>query len=233
VAIAAVGTPTDGVFAFGTLTFSYTVIGGSDDIVIIAATKNGADNLTTVDVGGTNAPLIAKFLPVSGGRNIYLYGCLNPPTGSQTVTVNSSGADLILAGCSEYTGINTTTYDAIDTGEDVVGASKTMSVTTVTDNSWTFLNFATAGDSTTAGTGSTFRVDDANFHTWSIYDSGGAITPAGSYSMTVNVVGGTIGIAWILVSLPPAGGGGNTDTTWMVRQQRPMANFFPTIVKVP
>jgi hypothetical protein len=25
----------------------------------------------------------------------------------------------------------------------------------------------------------------------------------------------------------------NTDTTWMVRQQRPMANFFPTIVKVP
>jgi hypothetical protein len=27
--------------------------------------------------------------------------------------------------------------------------------------------------------------------------------------------------------------GANTDTTWMGRPQRPMANFFPTIVKVP
>src|SRR5580765_6348999 len=110
----ALDTSVDGgitVAAGATLSWSHTCT-GSDLCLLVAcfggglSGNTGNDDITGVDYNGSALTNLGKVQTPSD-RYVYLWGLLNPSTGSHTVTVtNSDVADAVIAGQSvSYTGV--------------------------------------------------------------------------------------------------------------------------------
>jgi hypothetical protein len=211
-AIAPVGTPVDGSFTNGgSHTFSITVIGGTNDAVLVAiGCSTSFDDITAVTVGGVTATFIDKYTGGPSGWNIYMYGAIPSGTGSKSVVVTVSGSHLILAGAAEYTGIGSFTPSGTpvhqDKNPDQGIGDNAVTITTGVDNCWAFMNASTSAGVIATGTGSTLRTSDASFGTWSILDSGAAVSPAGSVTMHVGMTVHPGASSALMFALPPAGG---------------------------
>lgn len=151
----------------------------------------GADDITSVTYNGVAMTLADKQVggATGGDRNTYLYYLIGPATGSHTVTINCSGSHLLQGGSASYTGAKTSGQpDAHTINAEInpVFQTLTTSLTTSADNCWTILveNCYDGGTPPVAGTNSTRRTFDATNGGWGLFDSNGAIHPAGSFSMT-------------------------------------------------
>lgn len=188
------------------LTYSHTTGSGSNRILIVGFTGDvtgGSDDVSSVTYAGNAMTFINKTDGVNN-RWSYLYYILNPTTGANNVVITFSSSHWIQSGCVEYTGVQD--IDANTTNESTISVTTlTTSVTTTVDNSWTVLFECgySGGNDPTAGTGSTRRSGVTSFGAFGLFDSGGAITPAGSYSMTTNRSSSGYNISHNMVAIKP------------------------------
>lgn len=195
-----------------TNTFTHTC-SGTDRFLIVpcASLNNGAlDAVTGVTYNGVAMTRLGSFYQV-GTFNwiIYIYYLANPDSGTNNVVVtrNTSNGQTYGAAAS-YTGVDQITpIDNGVTSGTSTSPPTTTSHTSTTDNSWFFLTHANVDANSTASTGATLR-GTASF-ICTRFDSGGPVTPAGSYSMTISWPGTRAGRS-IMFAMRPAAGGGAT-----------------------
>lgn len=204
-----------GVNAGTTFTFSHTC-SGSDRLLFVGFVWDSADDdVVSVTYNGVGMTLVAKNLT---GQNRYLYRLIAPASGAHDVVITTTAGHTVFAGATSYTGADQTSQPAGTTNSSAVGATSLLtSVTTTVDQAWTVLleGSYNGGAEPGAGTGSTKRTADSSFGTWGLFDSGGAISPAGSYSMTTTRTSATDReIGHIMVAINPPGGGGGGGNPW-------------------
>ncbi len=179
------------------LVVSYSVTAGSTllRICFLGDLTTGSDDITIVRYAGVDAtPEFKSILGTgsSGNRFKYSYAIYNPATGSNSVQIFSTNVHYLLGGVAEYSGA--VAFDATGEGTAITGSTTlTASVTTIADNCWAgaFLEAFDNVDAPTAGAGMTMRVTDVAFKSWGIGDSNGPKHPAGAYSMTGTLNGGS------------------------------------------
>jgi hypothetical protein len=203
---------TDGNFTSGTSrTFSHTCT-GSDRILFVQAIINtNSDIVTGVTYNGVSMTQVATVSP-NANRRIYLYYLIGPNTGANNVVITTSVSAAIGGNAASYTGVaqSGTIIDVSTTATDTSSPVDTTLTTTV-DNCWAIL--LTTTDSTTAftaSTNSTFRRANTTYVDGRIFDSNAAVTPAGSFTMTVTNtnVNGTSPAGTIMAAFAPVTGGG-------------------------
>lgn len=158
-----------------------------DDLTGIVATKGGSQVAMT---------FIAKIN--NGSEEVYLYYIVNPDSGTNTVTASFSTNVVSRMSVSTYTGASQTGVpDASATGQSTNGGTGTL--TTIANNCWAVM-FVRGSTNVVASTNSTERPSAAG-STSAIFDSNGAITPAGSFSMSYTDTGPS---AWVMASFAPS-----------------------------
>ncbi|TCU78852.1 hypothetical protein EDE08_101634 [Bradyrhizobium sp. R2.2-H] len=166
-------------------TYSFCVGAVSNPITYVAfsANKLALPAVSSVTYGG--APLTAsaftpQSLPTDATVRVYLYYLLNSPTGCNNVVITfTSTVDEVNSQAVSYSGVGSVTTDTHVSG---TGTSGTLTTTTTADNSWIVGVFRNNnnGDGT-AGSGTTKRAFVAGQS--GFYDTNGAKSPAGSYSI--------------------------------------------------
>jgi hypothetical protein len=170
------------------VTVSLTVGSGSDRYLLAGVFSNGADDVTGVTYASVAMTQLHKaVVNVAAVGYLYIYGLANPSSGTNNLVASRSGSSSkIYAGGVSYTGVKQTGQpDATaTTTTNGTQSSCTPTLTTIADNCWLF----TVGhqdnlQTISASTGATLRGNSNGGY--GIFDSNGAKTPAGSYSMTV------------------------------------------------
>lgn len=190
------------------LTASYTVNAASNLLVVgfLGDLTSGNDDITGVTYNGVSMTLAKKYGPTESPviRNQYIYFLVNPATGANNVVISSTNTKYIIAVAADYSGAATSGQpDATANAETGATASTiTASVITVANNAWAVAlsQGYSNGGAPTAGSGADLRTYGPAFGQPGWFDSNGAITPAGSYSMTLNQPSSVQSIAATLVS---------------------------------
>jgi hypothetical protein len=181
---------------------------------------NGA-NVTSANYAGSALTLIDTALS-AGGYRVHLYKKLSPATGTNTISFTFSAVTFRLGQSASYTGASD--VDVSTKLESQTNTPVTLNLTTLEDDSWTFLtglnytdNFGTGTSTVTAGTGSTLRKSNTTSGdnmALGIFDSNGPIASPSNTSMSIGVTpaGPNVqGTGAIMVSITPfiAGAGGD------------------------
>lgn len=166
-----------------TLTFSHTNTAGN--ILWVGVVVYSGNNVIT---GVTyNTVAMTQTVNIAQGANgrVYLYYLVSPATGANNVVVSQSGSDQIHAIASSYTGASTTGVpDATNTASGAGTASATVNVTSVATSVWGVGVTWTNRDNS-AGTNATIIGGDTS--QFSMFDSNGTLTPAGSKTFAVTM----------------------------------------------
>lgn len=184
------------------LTIAHTTAGSNRALIVGVACYNGgaaADIVTGVTYNGVAMTQLAKFGPADVNIEMYIYGLLNPTSGTNNIVISASASCNLYAENVSYTGVQRSGLPDASKTQGATASPDTTTLTTIADNSWTVLFARASGASLAASTGSTLRhiTDGDN----GIFDSNGAITPAGSHSMTFT---GAAGNCYsIMISLAP------------------------------
>lgn len=194
------------------LTFNFTMGSVSSGLLLIPFAGDvvgGNDDITSVTFNSVSATLLQKFSGTGADRILYVYGLLAPASGMHQVAINWTNVHLVQGGASSYSGVKQSGLpDAVQTNVSTTSAtSLTTNITTVSDNDWLFcLEGGYSGDAgdPTAGTGATRRTHDATDGGWGAFDSNGAKSPAGSYSIQTNRSGNPFSLAIAHIVLAPA-----------------------------
>jgi hypothetical protein len=179
------------------------------DRFLAVAIHTTMDDITGVTYAGVAMVLLDK----SASGEAQLWGLHDPAIGSNTVSITNSGFHRVSAVAKCYTGVQqSTTPDAVSSSTDTATfvMAFAMSTTTAADNCWTFwavmcINTASLP---TAGAGASVVGQHQPSGTASItlFDSNGAITPAGSHTMNA-AHGSNTNWRGAQVSLAPTAGG--------------------------
>jgi len=183
-------------------TLSHTC-SGSDRILFVAGYIRGNGIVPTgATYAGQNMTKIGSNLVVSTNYydKIFLYYLINPPTGANNIVVNFSSSNYnCIAGVS-YTGAKQSGVpDASTENGPTSTQTLTTNLTTIANNCWTLLVGISVNGSVVAGSGTTKRADFVN---GAIFDSNGAISPAGSTSLSFSNTN-TENKAAIMISFAP------------------------------
>jgi hypothetical protein len=185
---------------------------GSDRFLWVGVMTLSSRSVSSVTYNGVSL----TSLPRSGGAQpVQLWYLANPASGTNNIEVSiGSPNSFIYSVAASYTGVNASGQPDAQSTANSTGTSVTTTLTTVADNSWAILvaRNEDSGD-TDAGTNCTERVAGGAF--MQLYDSGGPITPAGSFSMTVNN-GGSHSTMRAMASFSPAGGAAVATPTLMM-----------------
>lgn len=177
-----------------TLVFSYTAT-GANLALLVGFFSATTDQATTVTFGATNIPRLGTVAQGGIGRFVYLYGGLIS-AGTQNITINgNTSADVIAADVASYTGVSAVTAGSVL--QTVASATFAMTDVTTNDNSWHAM-FARGGGTMGAGANTVVRSTTAADADSALFDSNGAITPAGSHTLnatgSITIWGGVSGI---------------------------------------
>ena len=185
------------------ITFTQVIGASSNEMLFVCALSTNNDLSATYD----SVSMTKEQTQYDSGDNRYLslFALPAPMSGSHSVVVSGTGSEAILqAGASSYSGVNqSTTLDAVtssSTSQDESSYSTT--ILTVANNTWATLcvRVISGGNGLAAGTNTTFRSTSSNT---AIGDNNTAITPAGSYTMTVTDANGDAGFYSIMASFAP------------------------------
>jgi hypothetical protein len=116
--------------ATNSFSWSHT-IGASASGILIAFMVAGATTSTVsgVEVGSSSATLLGSET-VSGELVAYLYELLNPPTGTQTVTVTLSSTNYLIGNSDSYNGVSS--FGTVATNSSTSSGSASVSVSSAT-----------------------------------------------------------------------------------------------------
>jgi hypothetical protein len=139
------------------------------------------------------------------GHPNYVYGLLNPASGANNISISWSGGNTTMQGIgASYTGVlQSGLPDATATKNQNSGSTISHTITTVADNCWVAAFVRASADSISANSNITMRTDTASANESAWGDSNGAVTPAGNYTMTVNVNSGSNAELLLMVSFAP------------------------------
>lgn len=167
------------------LTFAHTTSGSDRVLIVNAVVEQGADDITDISYNGV--PMTRVDFGNQGGFTVYMYILVAPALGTNNVVVTLNTNIFVAANAISYTGCAQTGQpDNFTKQLTNSNTTQTTSLVTVVDNCWTVLSSCGYTLPPVAGTGSTSR--GLNNNAMNYYDSNAAITPAGSYSMTLTHV---------------------------------------------
>ena len=163
---------------------------GSNSILIVSTLCNTGDTISTVTWNGTNMTLATK-IATRGALESYIYYAYSPTTGTHNIVSNSNGTSCgeIDIGAASYFGVAQSGFpDSVFSDTTTNGTSNTFNLTTVANNAWAFGGYTPNDQVVSAGTNSTLLRNNIPTGDLAIFDNSGhgAITPAGSFSMTMN-----------------------------------------------
>jgi len=181
-----------------TVSFSINPTGSNLTAFIFVSNENGS-NESSVTIAGNNATLVDKQTPVSMW---YRTGIL---AGSQTVSVTrGSTSGSLYAWCAIYDDTRQTGIpDASTKGTATSVTSRTGTLTTIANNCRAVM-IARADNAGMAPSTNCTEISTpiSGYDAWAIFEnSTGAITPAGSYSMTYT--GNNGGFDYVMASFAP------------------------------
>lgn len=190
-----------------TLSWAHTIT-GTDTILTVGLTEEGADDITGITYNSVALTLGKKGTGGTGYGRPELWYLINPTTGANTVTITRTGTTGRLTGvAASYTGAKQSGQpDATGSNNVTTATSMATSVTTVADNSWTIMMTDTSAAGEAAGAGTTLR--QAGSDASDLWDSNAAITPAGSTSLNITMTSGNAGSAMISIAPAVADAGG-------------------------
>lgn len=163
------------------VSFSFDATQG--DLLVVSAFHNGAsEDSLAATYNSSSMTAVNSGTGVTGVGYVKQFYMVAPTTGVNTVQITTGGAAFTAGMAVLYAGSKQTSQpDAQTTNSATSASSITTSVTTVADNSWAVLFAAASSGTPAAGTGSTFL--HASASGYGMFDSGAALTPAGSKSM--------------------------------------------------
>lgn len=195
--------------ADGSTTFdvTHTCTGSDRALCVAVVADSAADRVTGVTYNSVSMTLVDKN-QATGGRWNYFYYLNAPSTGANTIRVTTDATCYRELSASSYAGVAQTGQPSVSAKSTSSSASSiTGTLTTTSDNSWTVMGINGKAGTITAGSGTTRR---GTTLVGAIFDSNGAITPAGSTSLIANQ-GASDAIAQVIVALAPASGGGGSS----------------------
>lgn len=171
-----------------TATVSVTTAGTDTGMLFYVVTSAGV-SVSSVTYAGFAATQVATNVG-SPVFKTYVYKLINPTTGANNAVATISGSGECYLCVAQYSGVDQVVLsDANITNSRASGTSLVTTLTTITDNSWTFLGVLADMGALAASTGSTLRGSILNTAV-GMFDSNAAITPVGATSMTVTTGSG-------------------------------------------
>lgn len=167
-------------------TLSHTC-SGSNRILFVNVCYHTAKTFSSCTYAGTAMTEIASQA-LANFETMKLFYLINPASGANNVVVTLTSSDNITTGANSYTGAKQTGQpDAFSkNGTLETTTSYAKSLTTVADNCWVLMfGLATSGPTISAGAGTVVRGQEKVQYGNFIADSGAAVTPAGSKTLTV------------------------------------------------
>ena len=184
----------------GTGTFSHTTSSSPGGYMVVV-TEN---TVTAVSYNGVSLTLTTNCPWLFG--NLKIWTLVGPSSGANNISITSGGSTNVVA--ATWTGLGSIQPEASANNQVGNGnTSITSSVTTLTNNAWVlgFCVYGTSTNNQNAGSGATKRISIAGAvsggNSLGIYDSNGVVTPAGSYSMTMNASSGSGPWATVMYSV--------------------------------
>lgn len=218
----AYSTSTDGGYTGSgtTRTFSHTT-SGSDNYTLVGSwtRSSGANAVTGVTYNGVAMTALGTEISPndsSGTEYIRFWGiAVGTGVGAANVVISCpTGMESIVFAVS-YTGCSQTGQpDASSNQSMTTQTNTTASVTTVADNSYTVVLARNASGSGSAGTNATFRTYGLSSSGTGCFDRG-TLSPAGSYSLTVNHSSNKAGYQIVSIK-PPSATPTNTSSFFLV-----------------
>ncbi len=168
-----------------TLTYSKTNT-GSNLVLFVGVFIDSAHTVSSVTYNSVAMTKINTQAGFSGGV-VELWGLVGPATGVNNVVITANnGTGLSMDSCAaSYTGVAQTGLPDSQ-GTTSASGNVTDTRTSVANNCWHIAFMTNAGNNFSAGTGLTIRTGASNLI---LGDGNGAITPAGSNSITGNNTG--------------------------------------------
>lgn len=195
----------DGNHYQGTLngrTFAHTCTGTNLALFVAGFGRDGGtDSVTGITYAGAALTKTgSKNTGSADNRYAYLWHKLGPATGANNVVITTSGGDGTAVAVS-YTGVSQSGMpDAVTTSSSTSASSLSPSLTTIADNCWLIAVLRNESGNNTAGAGATLRINDTSGN--GVFDSNGALTPAGVKSMTIGTTT-TTALAAVMASFAP------------------------------
>lgn len=194
-------TSSTGSAAAGSVTFNSgttgTLVNGMGIVV--------ANNNTIASLSATWGGVAMTKISENDFTSVFLY--LSPPSGVKSIVVSGGGGQ-IAAVAATYSGVaQTTTVDNSAGSVRTVGTGTvTQALTEVADHCWSFLALTSlAVYSASTGTTERNKVSSPGGNLAFLGDSGSAISPIASYSMSATKDGGgTSQTGWLMFTLAPA-----------------------------
>ena len=195
------------------MTFAFNNVAG-DYLFVGVVGDTALDDVTGVTYNGVSLTQVGSSI-IAASRYSYLFSLASPATGSHNVVISAGSSHFLIGAAASWSGTNLGALDAHNSGVSSGAVSTyTTSITTVADNCWAvFISFGFNNDLSppAAGTGLTRRAYDVGLGAWGFFDSGGVITPAGSFSGTTTRGFASYTEGHIMASIAPPGaasGGG-------------------------
>lgn len=188
----------------GATSFSYShTCTGSNLALIVNITDEAGGTLTGVTYNGVSmTPLVSQIGFGTQSAAIYLYGMLNPPTGTHTVAMTRSGtAGQILSGSASYTGVKQTGLPDATAKNTASGTNITTTITTMVAGAG-IVGCGLCDNGLTTGTNSNLLSSIGGVYGMT-ENSTFPVGVAGAYAMSLTGGNGTSNDAYILVSLAP------------------------------
>lgn len=211
------------------ITTAFDVGSGSNRLLVVFVMELfGTVTGVTYNSVAMNASVTTTDDQTGTLRLFYLVG---PDSGSNNVVITASGGNFMIGHAASYTGVSA--LDATKVQRGTIATTDTITNATVADNCWVVGCFRAdnSGADLVAGTGATLRSSGTGqtfYNNTGVFDSAAAVTPAGSYSMTV----GNQNAYWadIWASFSPAGGSPPADAQeWLVASRYHRNKLIPNV----
>lgn len=188
------------------ITKSYTAT-GSNLLMMVAVASDTGDTCTGVTYNGVSLPQIGKRNEDGTGAYVYMYGDAVSAGTADVVASFSGNSDASIC-IATYTGASSA-IDNHTTNGSASTSSLATSITTFADNCWLVVS-ANGQRTISAGTGAFLR-QIAAINQRALLDSNGALSPAGSHSITVNQSSANkMGVVVVSIAPYSAPAGGET-----------------------
>jgi len=189
-----------------THTVSFTVT-GSDTAIVVFIETTGPNTINSVTYGGDALTSVDSVDWDGAGNTLDSYILVGTKTGANDIVVTFAASEENVVMALSYTGVesggSTGGSDSHNTASwTTESTDQTIATTTVADNAWIPGYFrSTGGASFSAGTNVTIRENVASIAL--SFDTGAAITPAGSTNQTFTHSGGSTSGSILSVGLKP------------------------------
>ena len=113
--------------------FSFTVNGGSDRLLLVKLGENSStDNIAGVTYGGTSLTALTEYVPGASRFVDHVFYLKNPPTGTANVVVDITAGVKVTAAMEQYNDVNqTTTFGTVATNSNTGSTGPTVNVSSV------------------------------------------------------------------------------------------------------